>query len=215
MGVKLRPIATAVLIATALGLAALPAAAEEYARGAALFELCATCHGPDGGGIKMFLAPSIAGLEKWYVLAQLRKFRSGARGTNFDDISGMRMRPMSLTLRSEEDVEAVAGYVASLPPIKPPAEVTGGDPEKGKSAYAATCATCHGAKGEGLQVLNGPALNHASDWYLLDQLMKFKLGIRGGDPRDPIAIMMRPMALALADEQAVKDVVAYIQTLPE
>ncbi len=60
---------------------------------------------------------------------------------------------------------------------------------------------------------NGPSLANRSDWYLLDQLKKFKAGVRGTDPRDPIAIMMRPMAMILADEQAMKDVIAYIGTL--
>ncbi len=60
---------------------------------------------------------------------------------------------------------------------------------------------------------NGPSLANRSDWYLLDQLKKFKPGVRGTDPRDPIAIMMRPMAMMLADEQALKDVIAYIGTL--
>ena len=49
--------------------------------------------------------------------------------------------------------------------------------------------------------------------YLEKELQKFKDGVRGGDPQDIYAVMMRPMAIALADEQAMKDVVAYIETL--
>ena len=79
-----------------------------------LFDLCSQCHGVDGAGDPRFLAPSIAGLPEWYALTQLSKFRSGARGTHFDDISGMRMRPMALTLANEDDVASVAAYVASL-----------------------------------------------------------------------------------------------------
>jgi cytochrome c oxidase subunit 2 len=126
----------------------------------------------------------------------------------------MRLRPMALTLRSEADVETVARYVAALPRVKPTPEVTGGDPEKGQVTYT-LCVSCHGAKGEGLQPMNGSPLAYTSDWYLVSQLEKFKAGVRGSDPRDPIAIMMRPMALTLADDQAIKDVVAYITTLAE
>jgi cytochrome c oxidase subunit 2 len=209
-----RVAAFAVLMAVGLvGAPASPAGAQD-SRGEALFDLCAQCHGAAGEGNQLFLAPSIAGMSEWYVLAQLRKFRSGARGTHFDDLSGMRMRPMSLTLRSEADVEVVAKYVASLPPVKPAPVVAGGDPAKGQTAYA-LCTSCHGAKGEGLEPLNGSPLAYTSDWYLLSQLEKFKSGVRGSDPRDPIAIMMRPMALTLVDEQAMKDVVAYITTLAE
>lgn len=211
MGSTKRLAACAVLIAAAL--AASPAAAQNP-RGEALFDLCAQCHGTAAEGNRTFLAPSIAGLPEWYVLAQLNKFRSGARGTHFDDLSGMRMRPMSLTLRSEDDVLAVASYVSAMPPVDPTPEVTGGDPAKGQVSYA-LCVSCHGAQGEGLEALNGPPLAHTSDWYLVSQLEKFKAGVRGSDPRDPIAIMMRPMALTLPDEQAIKDVVAYITTLAE
>jgi cytochrome c oxidase subunit 2 len=202
-------LATAALSATLLGISAQAGANE---RGEALFDLCSTCHGPDAAGNHQYLAPSIAGLSEWYVLAQLGKFRDGRRGLHFDDLSGMRMRPMSLTLRTEEDVAAVAKYVAGLPPVKPEPQMEGGDPVRGQTLYA-LCSSCHGVQGEGLQPLNGPPLANTSDWYLVDQLKKFKAGVRGADPKDPIAIMMRPMALTLADDQAILDVVAYITTL--
>ncbi len=212
MALKIRLLATAVLIAAACGFAPPMALAQGDERGAALFDLCAQCHGPDAGGNRFFLAPAIAGLSEWYLTGQLNKFRSGLRGTHFDDLSGMRMRPMALTLEKDEDVDIIAKYVAALPATQPAPEVTGGDPAKGQPLYA-TCLACHGAKGEGMQPMNAPPLANRSDWYLLDQLKKFKAGVRGADPRDPIAIMMRPMAMMLADEQAMKDVIAYIGTL--
>ncbi len=212
MALKRRLLATAVLIAAAYGFAPPTALAQGSKRGEALFDLCAQCHGPDAGGNRFFLAPAIAGLSEWYLTAQLNKFRGGLRGTHFDDLSGMRMRPMALTLEKEEDVEIIAKYVAALPATRPAPQVTGGDPAMGQPLYA-TCLACHGAKSEGMQALNAPPLANRSDWYLLDQLKKFKAGVRGTDPRDPIAIMMRPMAMVLADEQAMKDVIAYIGTL--
>jgi len=51
-----------------------------------------------------------------------------------------------------------------------------------------------------------------SDWYLVTSIDKFKAGIRGTNPRNPMAMTMRGMALSLADDQAVKDVVAHIMT---
>lgn len=202
----------ALVLAAVVGVQVSSADAQDLERGEALFDLCAQCHGADGSGDSVYLAPSIAGLSDWYVVAALGKFRSGARGTHFDDISGMRMRPMALTLANEDDVASVAAYVASLPATDPANLVEGGDAAKGQATYA-LCASCHGANGEGSQPLNGPALANTSDWYLYEQLQKFKVGVRGSDPRDPIAIMMRPMALTLVDDQAMKDVVAYIMTL--
>src|SRR5262245_63035021 len=92
----------------ALAAAAPSAAAEGGEQGAQLFQLCVQCHGADGGGNSVALAPAIAGMDEWYVKAQLEKFRSGARGTHPDDVSGMRMRPMSLSLRSDEQIAAIA-----------------------------------------------------------------------------------------------------------
>lgn len=201
-------VGAALLWATAL---VAPAGADSE-RGRVLFELCTQCHGEDGGGDPLALAPGIAGLGEWYVLAQLGKFRSGVRGTHFDDIPGMRMRPMSLSLRSEEDVEAVAAYVASLPPAPQAPTLEGGDPKRGETLYAA-CGACHGAKAEGNQALFAPSLVHLGDWYLLSSLERFKAGVRGSNPLDQTGIMMRPMAMTLADEQAIKDVVAYVTQL--
>jgi cytochrome c553 len=208
------------LIATRVAWAALAAAslvvsaaalAEENERGAALFELCVQCHGAEGEGDPLSLAPAIAGLNDWYLKTQLQKFRSGARGTHPDDLAGMRMHPMSLTLKDDADLEAVAAYVASLPPARP-ARTIEGDPQRGQALYV-TCAACHGPDGGGLQALEAPAINVGSDWYLLKQLMNFKTGIRGTDPDDLTGARMRPMAMVLTDEQAMKDVIAYALTL--
>lgn len=188
------------------------AAAEENARGRELWEFCQQCHMPDGAGNALYLAPEIAGLPEWYVFRQLQKFHTGIRGTNFDDLSGMRMRPVGLWLKNDEDMKAVAAFVAAMPVIDPPPTLTGGDPERGKALYA-PCTACHGPEGKGMEVLGAPPLDHQSDWYLLTQLEHFKAGIRGANPQDVQGAQMRPMAMLLADQQAMKDVIAYIMTL--
>jgi cytochrome c oxidase subunit 2 len=109
-------------------------------------------------------------------------------------------------------VKAAAAYVASLPKVVPAPTVTGGDATRGAALYA-TCSACHGPTGEGVQAIGGPALNHASDWYLVTQIKNYQQGIRGSDPRDVQGSAMRPMALTLPDEQAIKDVLAHIATL--
>jgi cytochrome c oxidase subunit 2 len=199
------------LLAVAVaGPSAFSAAAEE--RGEQLFALCAQCHGPEGGGNPAALAPAITGLGAWYVERQLYGFQTGLRGKHFDDIPGMRMRPMSMTLKSDEDVKAVAAYVGSLPSVKPEPLLSGGNAERGKQLYA-TCTACHGAAGEGNEKLNSPSLRHASDWYLLSSLQRYKAGVRGWNPQDTNGALMRSMSNTLVDEQAMKDVIAYITTL--
>jgi cytochrome c oxidase subunit 2 len=188
-------------------------AAADTERGAQLFTNCTQCHGAQGQGDHLALAPAIAGLDSWYVESQLNLFRTGARGDNPQDIPGLRMRPMSRSLHSEEDVKLVAAYVASLPPAKAATVVEGGDAQRGSSTYQTLCAQCHGADGKGNQTMNAPALAHLNDWYLVSALERYKAGIRGTDPQNPNGPLMRGMAMALADDQAIKDVVAYISTL--
>jgi cytochrome c553 len=188
------------------------AAAEEAPDGKALFELCTHCHGDQGEGNRLALAPAIAGLEQWYVEAQLGLFRSGGRGDHPQDIPGLRMRPMSRALMSDAEVKAVAQYVASLPAQKPVHTIEGGDPQRGQQLYT-LCQQCHGPQGEGNQAFNAPRLANTSDWYLASALERYKAGIRGANPKNPNGIMMRGMAMSLADDQAIKDVVAYITTL--
>lgn len=199
--------------ASVLGLIAgcdtLPASGPE--RGEVLYSYCTQCHGDDGQGIEKFSTPAIAGLPAWYVEAQLTKFRGGARGDHPDDVDGLRMRPMSRIL-NDEDLALVIENVASRPPALPAPTLEGGNPEAGKTIYA-TCVSCHGERAEGKLEQHAPPLAGASDWYLVSSLQKFKDGVRGSDPQDPFGAQMRPSAIALADEQAMKDVVAYIMTL--
>ena len=67
-----------VLIVLSIGLAA-PALAQDVERGRELFQLCASCHGAQGEGNQLYLAPNIGGLPVWYLEAQLTKFRDGGR----------------------------------------------------------------------------------------------------------------------------------------
>lgn len=182
------------------------------ATGAELFQLCTQCHGEDGNGNPKVNAPAIAGLDQWYIEAQLHKFKDGIRGTHIDDHAGMQMRPMALSIPSDVDLQAVAAYVAGLPKKRPTPMLTGGDAAAGQVLFA-TCAACHGPAAGGNQQLNAPPLNHASDWYLLTQLRHFKDGVRGVNPADISGATMRPMAKTLVDEKAMKDVIAYVMTL--
>lgn len=207
-------LSTGVRLLTAGLLASLLTASSfgDDARGKQLYTNCVACHKEDGSGQKLLNAPAIAGLSEKYVTAQLEKFKAGHRGTHPEDSAGMQMRPMTLLLTTPEDVAAVSKYVASLEPKPAAATITDGDAERGKMLYM-TCQACHGANGEGNDMLNSPALTNQYDWYLDLQLHNFKKGIRGANPEDITGSQMRPMAMTLADDQAIKDVVAYIQSL--
>ncbi len=119
------------------------ALAQDGALGRELFDLCGQCHGPDGEGELLYRAPSIAGMHQWYLQRQLEKFRNGLRGAHPDDLAGLRMYAMSRSLKTDQRLQAVAAYVASLPPARPEPLLEGGDPAVGEPLYA-LCATCHG-----------------------------------------------------------------------
>jgi cytochrome c oxidase subunit 2 len=180
-------------------------------RGQEVFETCVPCHNADGSGNPTVGAPNIAGMKEWYVERELEKFRAGARGMHFSDVEGMRMRPMALSLTSEDDVKAVARYVETLPPVRHASSLPG-DPRAGEALYA-TCSSCHGDAGAGNQDLGGPRIAGVDDWYLATELRKFRSGIRGTSPKDREGRLMRPMARGLADEDAIRNVVAYVETL--
>jgi len=190
-----------------------PEQASAKARGEAVFGLCLQCHGAEGQGDKLFGAPRIAGLPKWYILAQLEKFKSGARGKHPDDDAGNRMRPMARTL-ADTDFDIIATYVSEMKSPSKPEGLTliGGNAEKGKATFA-VCAACHGPNADGNEAVHAPSLKISNDWYLVHQLANFKNKIRAGDPaKDPIGATMAPNASSL-DEQAMKDVITYIQSL--
>lgn len=188
-----------------------PDGAKKTLPGKELFAACASCHGETGIGQANIAAPNIAGLPAWYVEAQLVKYRSGIRGAHPDDLEGLRMRPMSRQMMDEGEVKAVAAYVATLTPVKSAPSLKDADATAGAGSYA-VCLACHGDKGQGNQALNAPPLAGQYDWYLVSQLKKFKGGIRGANPLDVTGGQMRPMSMVLADEQAMKNVVAHIST---
>jgi cytochrome c553 len=181
-------------------------------RGQEVFQTCVPCHNADGSGNPTVGAPNIAGMKKWYVQAQLQKFRAGSRGMQFNDVEGMRMRPMALSVTTDADVEAVARYVEGLPPVTHPPALKG-DVHAGDNQFHLVCAACHGENGQGIQDVKAPRLAGIDDWYLATQLRKFRSGVRGNNPKDIEGRLMRPMARGLASEDAVRNVVAYIDSL--
>ena len=89
------------------------------------------------------------------------------------DQFGPQMAPMSQFVADPATRENVLAYIETLPNNAAPVTVTGGDAERGAALYS-TCATCHGAEGQGRWGTNAPRLAGMSDWYLERQLQYFK-----------------------------------------
>ncbi|GHC27380.1 c-type cytochrome [Aidingimonas halophila] len=179
--------------------------------GAELYARCVACHGPQGGGRQEMNAPRLAGLDDDYIERQLRNFRQGARGEHEADRFGQQMRPFAMTLEDREMNADVAAHIETLP-VEPTRPTIIGDAERGERFYR-SCASCHGADGEGRRALKAPRLAGMNDWYLVRQLQHFKDGVRGRHPDDWYGNQMVDMAQILVDDAALRDVVAYIGTL--
>jgi cytochrome c oxidase subunit II len=187
------------------------AMAADAAAGKAAFAICAACHGAEGQGNLAMNAPRLAGQEGWYLKRQMDAFRAGLRGTAPGDMHGAQMRPMAISVSAPAALDNLIAYIATLPDT-PNATTVTGDAAAGKTAYG-VCAACHGADGKGNQALGGPRLVGQDDWYLVRQLKNYRQGLRGYDPKDTYGAQMKPMAATLATDQAVNDVVAYINSL--
>jgi len=195
----------AVVVAAWLLVVAFSALAEDIDPG-----LCTLCHGSDARGNPAVRAPRLAGLQPWYLQAQIKAYQASLRGTHPADIPGNEMRFIAASLTDAAAIEKVLKRLAELSPS--PTSTVSGDVARGEQLYAG-CAACHGSRAEGNEALKAPALIHGSDWYQLAQLRNFAQGVRGSDPADLPGQQMRAAAALLPDDAAAIDVIAYLNTL--
>jgi cytochrome c553 len=171
-------------------------------------ERCFECHGQDGQGQGHSNGPEgkfvkLAGQFPEYMLKQLQDLRAGKR----------KHDQMAIMARSveEEDQRDILAYFASLPRMKgeggekdtPGAKLfQQGDAARGILA----CASCHGERGQGLGVAQGPIVGGQEWKYLEKQLQDWRSGFR---KNDPTGIMNKvSQALTDADIQALADYLA-------
>jgi uncharacterized protein len=74
---------------------------------------CLTCHGEQAEGLKQFKTGSLAILEDWYLLTQLRNYKSGRRGYHEKDIEGQAMRAIVSSL-SDRDLKNIVEYISNI-----------------------------------------------------------------------------------------------------
>ncbi len=181
--------------------------------GKALYPVCSACHGPTGQGNQAMNSPKLAGQEDWYLIKQMQLFQTDARGTAPGDMHGMQMGAMAKgpQLKAPGALENLAAYIGTFPDEAPVKTVTG-DAANGQTLYA-VCIACHGDKAQGIEAMAGPRLTGQNDWYIVNQIKKFKEGQRGYHDSDIGGRQMRPMVATLLDDKAINDVVAYINSL--
>ncbi|WP_204251187.1 c-type cytochrome [Elioraea rosea] len=163
---------------TLMGAAALAAAllfpgavaAADAARGQALAESCAACHGP-GGNSQLDLVPSLAGQQPLFLTLQMILFREGIRA----------FPPMNEAMKGvvDRDIEDLAAYYASLtlepqPPARDAAKV-----ERGKALSATHhCGSCHLPDYSGQNQV--PRIAGQREDFLLHTMLEYQQQKRSG-----------------------------------
>ncbi len=202
---KMLPICALLFTSAVLAQDDLPVPADELV-------FCTVCHGIQLMGNPIIKAPRLSGMETWYVEQQLRNFSNESRGKHEDDAIGVDMQPMAAVLSDEQIKEAAAFTNAARSPA--PKVTISGNVDRGEAHYS-TCAACHGVDGKGNEALGSPDLTIPNDWYLVAQLKNFKRGARGSHPSEIYGMQMRASAQLLTDDDAIMDVISYINTLQD
>ncbi len=76
--------------------------------------VCGACHGPEGVGNPNLGAPSLRGIDDWYLARQYELFRDGQRGMHPEDLPGQQMQRMGQVLKDEAAIRNVSAYLQSL-----------------------------------------------------------------------------------------------------
>ena len=168
---------------------------------AAFGQHCAACHGPGAGGqIGQF--PALVD-DDWIWGGSLEEIhltiRHGIR--NADPDSRQSMMPSFEGVLSRAELDAVVAHVRSLSDPAAPREGT-----PGAEAYAANCAACHGANGEGGRGQGAPRLNDQI-WLYGDSEAAIRAQIL--NPR----MGMMPAWQGRLDAETIRMLTVYIHSL--
>ncbi|MBX7223383.1 MAG: c-type cytochrome [Blastocatellia bacterium] len=184
--------------------------------GATLFSaLCSGCHGATGQGMRYPGLPPFPAIGKSDFLSLVsdefltETITKGRPGRKMPKWGELGLKP--------EDVAALIGYLRqlSVTPAKvetTPARWVKADPNWGRQLFAASCAGCHGTKGEGIE---GPALNNqvflrsATDSLLTETIKNGRQGTAMRGFSQPSSVFP---ALTPAEIEAVT---AFIRTWEE
>jgi cytochrome c oxidase subunit 2 len=157
--------------------------------------------------VKMDLVPGMV-TYMW-----LTPTREGEFDVLCEELCGIGHHTMRgrVVVESESDFQQ---WLSGHPTFADTMAVPAGNAMAGQAQYA-VCSACHGAQGEGNQLLNAPKLAGQQGWYLKRQIQNYKAGMRGVEADDIYGQQMAPMAATLVDDAAIDNVVAYIGTLPD
>ncbi len=88
----------------------------------------------------------------------------------------------------------------------------GGNTTRGRDIFT-TCATCHGAQGQGNRKLGAPNIAGLPKWYIVREIEKFRAGHRGSVPADTAGRRMAAIAATLEGDDDIEAAAAYVSSL--
>jgi cytochrome c553 len=172
----------------------------DLARGQRLYNTCAGCHRDTGLGNLDGSVPVIAGQHRQVLIRQLADYRHARRW----DPRMQRYADVHV-LADPQAIADVAGYIESLPRSRAGGTGRGDLVEGGRALFAARCASCHGAKGEGDADEIVPRIGGQHHDYLLRVFNDAVEGTRPSFPADHLRLLEGLSGddrLALADALA-------------
>lgn len=172
---------------------------------------CVGCHGGNFSGLISERSPSLPQLSKWYMQGQLQKYKQNILGYKIEDSDSYGMSILMKDYSNQQIADMVA-YIKTFKPKKQ-FNTLDGDPQKGKIEYQLNCMACHQEDGKGNEQIYAPNLVGLSDIYLVNQLIKYRDGIRGSGNGDKHGKVMQLFAKNLKNEQVMKDIASYIISL--
>ena len=166
-----------------------------------IVDMCAACHGADGGGRDGGAFPTIAGQNAPYLRRALDAYAAGQRHSGI-------MGPIAAAI-DPRTREALVAYYSPLAPAAP--RHAGGDVKRGEAIARRgvperripACLECHQPDAD--QNREYPILDGQHAEFLLQQLQLFDADARGGSE---LASIMRPIAMRLTPDE-MKHVAAY------
>lgn len=141
-------------------------------RGETAFVICQGCHRVGALGRVDGSYPRLAGQHATVLIKQLTDVRSGRRGNP-------KMLPFAdHQALSVQDIADIAAYLQALPVPANQGQGAGDALARGGKLYAADCAVCHGAQGEGSAAKLYPRVSGQHYRYLLREGLMIRDGRR-------------------------------------
>ncbi len=136
--------------------------------GQRVYEICASCHLPDGWGNRDGVYPQLAGQHATVLMQQLLDIREGRR-----DNPAMFPFVQERSIGGYQNLADVVAYISTLPmtPFNGQGKWGSASPkyEQGRQIFEQKCMACHGAQAQGNSEARYPRLQGQHYAYLIQQ----------------------------------------------